>query len=34
VLSYNNTYVPGGPWLQPLAILSARFLKLTGEIDF
>ena len=34
VLSYNNTYVPQGPWLQPLAILSPRFLKFTGEIDF
>ena len=34
VLTYNNTFVPGGPWLQPLTLLSPRFLKLTGEIDF
>jgi hypothetical protein len=34
VLTYNNTFVPGGTWLQPLAILTPRFLKLTAEIDF
>jgi hypothetical protein len=34
VLTYNNTFVPGGRWLQPLTILSPRFLKLTGEIAF
>ena len=34
VLTYNNMYVPGGPWLQPLTILSPRFFKLTGAIDF
>ena len=34
VLSYNNTFVPGGQWLQPIAILTPRFLKLTGQIDF
>ncbi len=34
VLTYNNTFVPGGPWLQPLTILTPRFFKLTAEIDF
>jgi hypothetical protein len=34
VLSYNSTFVPGGTWLQPLAILSPRFVKLSAEIDF
>ena len=34
VLTYNNTFVPGGPWLQPLTVLSPRFFKLTAEIDF
>jgi hypothetical protein len=34
VLSYNNTFVPGGTWLQPLSILTPRFLKLTAQVDF
>jgi hypothetical protein len=34
VLMYNHTFVPGGPWLQPLTTLSPRLLKLTGEIAF
>jgi hypothetical protein len=34
VLAYNNTYVPGGTWLQPMSILTPRFIKLTAEIDF
>jgi hypothetical protein len=34
VLSYNNTFVPGGTWLQPLSILTPRFLKVTAQVDF
>ena len=34
VLTYNNTFVPNGPWLQPLTIITPRFLKLAAEIDF
>ena len=34
VLTYNNTYVPAGPWLQPLTILTPRFFKFTAEIEF
>ncbi len=33
VLTYNSTFVPGGTWLQPLTILTPRFLKITAEID-
>jgi hypothetical protein len=33
VLTYNNTYVPNGPWLQPLTFLTPRFFKLTAEIE-
>jgi hypothetical protein len=32
VLTYDNTFVPGGPWLQPLTILTPRFFKITAEI--
>jgi hypothetical protein len=34
VLSYNMAFVPGGTWLQPITILTPRFLKLTAEFDF
>jgi hypothetical protein len=32
-LTYNNTYVPAGPWLQPMTILTPRFFKITAELD-
>jgi len=34
VLTYNNTFVPSGTWLQPIAILTPRFFKITAEVDF
>ena len=34
VLTYNNAFVPDGTWLQPLTILTPRFLKFTAEIEF
>jgi hypothetical protein len=34
VLTYNNSYVAGGPWLQPLTVLTPRFVRLTGEVIF
>jgi hypothetical protein len=34
VLTYDNTFVPDGPWLQPLTILTPRFVKITAELDF
>ena len=34
VLTYNNAFVPGGTWLQPLTVLTPRMLRITGELDF
>jgi hypothetical protein len=34
VLSYNNTFVPGGTWLQPLTILTPRLFRVIAEVDF
>jgi hypothetical protein len=34
VLTYNNTFVPNGSWLQPLTILTPRFLRITAEVEF
>jgi hypothetical protein len=34
VLTYNNAFVPGGTWLQPIALLTPRFFKITAEVDF
>jgi hypothetical protein len=34
VLTYNNTFVPGGPWLQPLTVATPRLLKITAELDW
>jgi len=34
VLSYNNTFVPNGPWLTPTAIQPARYIKVSMQIDF
>jgi hypothetical protein len=33
VLTYNNTFVPGGTWLQPSTVLTPRFFKITAEIE-
>ena len=34
VTAYNQTFVPGGPWLQPTALQPARYARLSLEIDF
>jgi hypothetical protein len=34
VLTYNNAFVPGGTWLQPQTILTARLIKFSAEITF
>ena len=34
VLSYNQTFVPNGSWLQPLLVLTPRFVKFTAQFDF
>jgi len=31
VLAYNSTFVPGGSWLQPMAILTPRLFRFTAE---
>ena len=34
VTAYNQTFVPGGPWLTPTAIQPARYARISMEIDF
>ncbi len=34
ILTYNNTFVPGGTWLQPITILTGRLIKFSAEITF
>ena len=34
VLTYNNSFTPGGSWLLPTRIATARYMKLGGSIEF
>jgi hypothetical protein len=34
VLTYNNSFVPEGPWLQPLMVLTPRLFKITAALDW
>ena len=34
ILTYNQTFTPGGAWLAPQAVLSPRFFKISAQIDF
>jgi hypothetical protein len=34
VLTYNSAFTPGGRWLVPTSVLSARFAKISASIDF
>ena len=34
VLTYNETFVPGGNWLVPTSVLTARTAKITVQYDF
>lgn len=34
VLTYNNSFVPGGTWLQPLMVLTPRLFKITAALDW
>ena len=34
VLTYNQTYVPGGQWLVPNSVLTARTARITVQYDF
>ena len=33
-LTYNQTYVPGGQWLTPTSVITARFVKIGAQLDF
>ena len=33
-LTYNNSFVPGGNWLQPITILTGRMVKFSAEFTF
>jgi hypothetical protein len=34
ILTYNQTFTPGGAWLAPQSVLTPRFYKLSAQIDF
>jgi len=34
VTAYNQTFVPGGPWLAPTALQPARYARISLEVDF
>ena len=34
ILTYNQTFTPGGAWLAPQAVLTPRFVKVSAQIDF
>jgi hypothetical protein len=34
VLTYNQSFNPGGRWLVPTSVLAARFAKISASIDF
>jgi hypothetical protein len=34
ILTYNQTFIPGGQWLRPNTVLTPRFVKLSAQIDF
>jgi hypothetical protein len=33
-LSYNQNFIPGGAWLTPTTVMTARFAKFSAQIDF
>ena len=34
ILAYNQTFIPGGNWLVPTSVLTARAAKITVQYDF
>jgi hypothetical protein len=33
-LSYNQAYIPGGAWLIPMSVMTARFAMLSAQLQF
>jgi hypothetical protein len=33
-LAYNQAFIPNGPWMTPTQVMSARFAKLSVQLDF
>ena len=34
ILSYNEAFIPGGAWLLPTSVMTARFARLNVQLDF
>jgi hypothetical protein len=34
VLGYNQTFIPSGAWLTPNSVITARFVRISGQFDF
>ena len=34
VLALNQAFIPGGAWLTPNSVLTARFVRISGQFDF
>jgi len=34
ILSYNNSYTPGGAWLLPTSVVTPRFVKFSAQVEF
>ena len=34
VISYNNSFTPNGPWLQPNSILPGRLVRVSIDFTF
>ena len=34
ILTYSNTFVPGGPWLLPNTVLTGRLARINAEFTF
>jgi hypothetical protein len=34
ILTYNNVFVTGGPWLLPNSVLTGRLARITAELTF
>ena len=34
VITYNNSFTPNGPWLQPNAILTGRLIRISADFNF